>query len=223
MNTKNKEILDVLTFRHACKKFDASKIISPTDFDTILASAQLSPTSYGLEPWNIIVLQDKDLRQKLSESAWGGQAALADASHFVVYLARKKQDMLFGSPYLDHMLKDIHHLPEETYNFYSTAYTNFGENDFKIFESDRATFDWCCKQAYIVMANMLTTAAYLGIDSCPIEGFVPAIAEEILGKEAKLYDQDHFGIAAMAGFGYRAEEPRHAKTRRPLSESILWK
>lgn len=92
------------------------------------------------------------------------------------------------------------------------------KNEFNLLESDRSIYDWASKQTYIALANMLTTAAFLQIDSCPIEGFNIAQVEKLL-KEESLVDTDLFGVYVMAGFGYRTQEP-HPKTRQPL-ESVV--
>lgn len=214
-------ILQALKYRYATKKFDPAKLISDDDFNAILEAARLSPTSFGFEQWKILVIQNKEVREAMRPYGWGIQGGL-EASHFVVFLANKKAEVTFGSNHLEHMLKEVHRFPEEVYNFFSTAYTNFATNDFKTFESERAGFDWSAKQAYIVMANMMTTAAYLGIDSCALEGFVPAEMDRLLGDEKGLFDTKEYGIAVMAAFGYRNEEPHRDKTRRPLSESVVF-
>lgn len=223
MTTTKQHILDVHNFRYACKQFDPTKEVSKEDFDTILEVGRLSPTSFGLEAYKILVLQDKELRCKIYPHAWGAQKSLEGASHIVVFLANKQADLRWGSDHMEHILRDIKQLPDDVYGFYQGAFTNFGENDFKTYESERATFDWACKQTYIVMANMLTAAAELGIDTCPIEGFVPAELNRILGDEAGLFDTNHYGISVMASFGYRAEEPHRGKARRPMDEVVLWK
>ena len=158
----------------------------------------------------------------MKEFGWGIKDKL-DASHFVVFLARKKADITFGSDYIRHMLKDVHQVPDEVYEFYRNAYGNFSENDFKTLESERSAFDWAGKQAYIVMAHMMAVAALMGIDSCPLEGFIPKEMDRLLGEEHGLFDTEHFGVAVMAAFGYRGEAVHRNKTRRPLSESVLWK
>lgn len=71
------------------------------------------------------------------------------------------------------MLKDVHQVPDEVYEFYRNAYGNFSENDFKTLESERSAFDWAGKQAYIVMAHMMAVAALMGIDSCPWKDLYP--------------------------------------------------
>ena len=75
----------------------------------------------------------------MKEFGWGIKDKL-DASHFVVFLARKKADITFGSDYIRHMLKDVHQVPDEVYEFYKNAYGNFSENDFKTLESERSAF-----------------------------------------------------------------------------------
>ena len=164
----------------------------------------------------------RKIREEMMPYGWGARAGLSGASHFVVFLANKREDITFGSPYADHMLKDIHQVPPEVYDFYSQVYTRFGKEEMKILDSERTALDWTSKQAYIVMANMMTMAAYMGIDSCPLEGFNPADMTRLLGEEHHLFDTRHYGIAVMAAFGYRAETPHRDKSRKPLSESVEW-
>lgn len=215
-------LLEAMKYRYATKKFDPEKIISDEDFETLLEAARLSPTSFGMEPWKILVIQNKEIREEMIPYGWGAKAGLTGASHFVVFLANKREDMTFGSPYADHMLKDIHQVPPEVYDFYSQVYTRFGKEEMKILDSERTALDWTSKQAYIVMANMMTMAAYMGIDSCPLEGFNPADMTRLLGEKHHLFDTKHYGIAVMAAFGYRAETPHRDKSRKPLSESVEW-
>lgn len=151
-NFKKEELLNAMKYRYATKRF-SEKTIPPEDFEVLLETARLAPTSFGLETWKILVIQDKMLREEMKEFGWGIKDKL-DASHFVVFLARKKADITFGSDYIRHMLKDVHQVPDEVYEFYRNAYGNFSENDFKTLESERSAFDWAGKQAYIVMANM---------------------------------------------------------------------
>lgn len=166
-NFSAEEVLNVLKYRYATKKFDPNAKISKETFDAI--------------------------------------------------------DVTFGSAYLDHVLKEIHQIPDKVYEFFREAYTNFSTKDFNTMESERAAFDWSAKQAYIVMANMMTAAAFFGVDSCAIEGFQPKELDRILGAEEKLYDTEHYSAAVTLALGYRNETPHRDKTRRPLTESVIWK
>lgn len=138
---RREDLLHVLKYRYATKAWDRDKKISDEDMQTILEAARLAPTSFGFEPWKIIVLQDPEIRQAIRPYAWGADAALQDASHFLVFLARKKADITFGSPYLEHITHDIMELPEQAYNMFEKAYTGFCRDQHKILESDRAAFD----------------------------------------------------------------------------------
>lgn len=113
------------------------------------------------------------MRKAIYPYAWGAQKSLDGASHVIAFIALKEPEIHWNSSHVQHVVRDIRKLPEDVYQFYKKAYTNFGENDFKTFESQRSGFDWSCKQTYIALGNMLTAAAALRIDSCPIEGFIP--------------------------------------------------
>lgn len=215
-------ILDTFHFRHACKRFDPNRAVSRQDFETILEAARLSPTSFGFEPWKMIVLSDAAIKQKLSPLAWGARNSLDGASHFVVLLARRKIDTLYSSDFITHIMRDIQRLLPDVAELKRDKFRSFEEEDFELLESDRALFDWAGKQTYIVLANMMTAAALLGLDSCPIEGFHRRKVDAMLAGEG-LFDPEHFGVSVMSAFGYRAEPPRHEKTRQPLEDLIIWK
>lgn len=221
MSISSSDIINAFNFRYACKKFDANKQIPAADFNTILETARLSPSSFGFEPWKFLVVERQDLKDKLFPISWGGQNSLKGASHFVIILARKKADTLATAPYITHIMKDIKHMPEDVMSMMRNAYSNFQEKDFNLLENDRTIFDWASKQTYIALANMMTAAAMLGIDSCPIEGFNQEAVETLLAEEG-LIDRDHFGVSVMAGFGYRDEEPHREKTRQPLEDIVEW-
>ena len=212
------EIIKAFNFRHACKIFDENKKISDSDFNTILESARLSPSSFGFEPWRFLVVQNRKLREKLLPVTWGAQKSLLTCSHYVIILARKKPTLLYNSDYITHMLYDIHKIPKDLAEARRAKYKKFQEEDFKLLESERAIFDWASKQTYIALANMMTTAAFLKIDSCAIEGFEADKLEEIMAKDFNI-DTDIFGVSVMVAFGYRIQEPK-PKTRQPQSDIV---
>lgn len=214
------EILSAYQYRHACKEFDAERTIPEEDVAFILETARLSPSSFGFEPWSFIVLQNQDIRSKLLPITWGAQKQLPTASHYVVLLARTKAGMLPESDYIQSIMKETQKLPPEVVERKGSIYRNFLENDFKIMGNERAMFEWSCRQAYIALGNMMTSAAMIGIDSCPVEGFDKDGAEHIL-REAGAMEGDEFGIACMVAFGYRKNEPR-PKTRQSMERLVRW-
>jgi nitroreductase len=218
--SKKNEILEAVKYRRAIKVFEKDKIISKEDFDFILEVGRLSPSSFGWEPWQFLVVQNQDIRGKLSEFSWGAEKQLASASHFVVLLARKADDMRPGSEYLSYISKEVDNLPAEIEEMKIGFFKNFQENEFDLTD-DRKLFDWASKQVYIPMANMMTAAAQINIDSCPIEGFDRLKAEELLKKEG-IVDTDHFGVAAMVAFGYRSENSPYPNTRQTIDKVVKW-
>jgi nitroreductase len=214
------KIIEAYHFRHACKVFDKKKKINEEDFTAILETGRLSPSSFGFEPWKFLIVQNMELREKLKQFTWGAQGTLPTASHFVVILARKQKSMQFDADYITHMMVDVHHLPKESAEHRRSIYKVFQESDFKLLESERSTFDWAAKQTYIALGNMMTTAAMIGIDSCPIEGFKAAEIELLMAEEFGI-DIDEFGVAVMVAFGYRIEKQK-PKTRQSIDVVTSW-
>jgi nitroreductase len=213
------KFLDAMNFRHACKEFDETKKISDEDFNFILETGRLSPSSFGFEPWKFLVIENEILKEKLKAFTWGAQGQLPTSSRFIIILARK--DMRYDSEFIKHMMQDVKQMPEDAQKVYSKFYEDFQVKDFKLLQSDRALFDWSCKQTYIAMANMLTGAAYLGIDSCPIEGFDMDIAEKFLEEELGI-DTQKFGMSVMITFGYRKNNPKRGLIRQELDDIVSW-
>ena len=224
MNTPNisqDNILSALTFRHATKEFDATKKLSKDTIDFILRSANLSPSSFGFEPWHFVVVQDKELRESLKPVAWGAPLKLDTASHFILGLSMKAPLTKWDSEYIMHMMKDVKGFSEEVIETYSKFYREFQERDFNL-DTDKKLFDWASKQTYIALANMMTAAALNGIDSCPIEGFHQEKAEALLSEKFGI-DTEKYGLSFMVAFGHRKEDPKHPKSRRNLEDMVTWK
>ena len=218
MNQMNQTIIDAFHFRHATKEFDPTKKISDEDFNTILETGRLSPSSLGLEPWHFVVVQNKELREKLKAYSWGAQKQLDTASHFVLIFARK--NVTAHTDYVQHLLRGVKKYEESTIPAVENKFDDFQES-FHIADNERTLYDWASKQTYIALANMMTSAALLGIDSWPIEGFDLDKVTEILSDEGVL-DTEQFGISVMVGFGYRAQEPKHGKVRQNEDDIISW-
>lgn len=211
---KKTEILKAYNFRHACKSYNPTQDISQEDFNFIMETARLSPSSFGMEPWKILVIQNKELREKLRlNETWGAQTQLPTASHFIIILGMKAPLVKAGSTYLNKIQKDYLKRPDEVIEIINKHYKVFQDNDFQL-NTEREIFDWSSRQAYIALGNMMTSAAMIGIDSCPIEGFNIDKTERFLCDELNI-DTNLYGPSVMASFGYRVNE-QPEKTRRPI-------
>lgn len=212
-------VLDIFHFRHACKEFDPTRKIPAGDFETILETGRLSPSSFGYEPWQFVVIQDPAVRERLLPVTWGAKKQLPTASHYVAILVRKG-GMRYDGDHIRHMMHDVYKFPPERVEMRSAVYRKFQESDFKLLGDERALFDWACKQAYIALGNMMTAAAMIGVDSCPIEGYDQEAAESALAG-AGILDRKDWGLAVMVAFGYRIQ-PQSAKVRQPMADVVRW-
>jgi len=204
--------LEILKFRHACKIFDESKKIGAGEFDFILEAGRLSPSSTGLEQWNFLVVQNKELREKIKAVSWN-QAQITSCSHLVVILAKIKE-VKVGSSYIDKMIARRADKDPEAIAARQKFYHDFLLSNFK--NDDELTFQWSHEQCMIAATNMMNAAASLGIDSCPIEGFDRHALNEILG-----LDESEKRVAILVPFGYRLN-PQPEKLRRQRAEVVTW-
>lgn len=213
--TERQQIIDVFHRRYATKKFDPNRKISDADWQTIIEAARLSPSSFGYEPWKFLLIKNSKIKEDLKQMCWRAINSLNGASHFVIILARK--NLTIENPHVKHMVEDIMGSDFDVHSPRSEKFKSFQENDFDL-NSERALFDWASKQTYIPLTNMMTVAAELGIDSCPIEGFNRTQVDQYLTDQG-IINPHEFGVSVMLGLGYRAQK-QPQKTRQPLNEVL---
>lgn len=218
MFTLNREdVFKAYQNRQSTRTYDANKKISDDDFRYILELGRLSPSSVGSEPWQFLVIQNQALREKMKPFAWGMAYALDAASHVVVILARRHQ-VADAPAMIESMYR--RNVREEQIEATINKYRNFQEYDMEMANNERALFDWCCKQTYIALGNMMTGAALIGIDSCPIEGFNYRQMNQLLADEG-LINPNEWGVSVAVTFGYRAE-PIERRKRRDFDDVITF-
>ena len=211
------QALEIFRRRVSTRYYDPARKISAEDFAAILDFGRLSPSSVGSEPWKFLVIQNQGLREKIKPVAWGMQSSITEASHLVILLAKKHAR--YDTPFFSELMERRGFTPEQRAATLE-RYRNFQTHDIAIADDERALFDWASKQSYIALANMLTGAAMLGIDSCPIEGMDYAAVEHILA-QAGLLDPAEYGVSVAATFGYRARDIQ-PKPRRDAAETVVW-
>ena len=198
---KQQEFLKMMDFRHACKVFDKSKKVSDEDMEYILEIARLSPSSFGMEGWKFLVVSDDTLKQKLKPACWN-QNQITSASHLVILLAAIDDLKVDGGRVKEKFLR--RNLSKEQTDAYVQKYASHLQ---KQLSDDERLYEWSARQTYIVAANMMSGAAYIEIDSCPIEGFEKEKVEEILTLDSSKYQ-----VALVLAFGYRAnQQPQHLR------------
>ena len=195
----NAQLLASLNWRYATKIFNATKKIPTETWHTLEQSLVLTPTSYGLQPYKFLIVQDATTRAALLPHSWG-QKQVVDCSHFVVLTARtemKADDV----EKLIARISQVRGVPTES----MTPYWNMMIGDVVNGPRGKAAHEWAARQTYIALGNLMTCAAVLGVDACPMEGLVPAEYDRILNLAGSGYKT----VVACA-LGYRAAGDKYA-------------
>lgn len=193
------------------------KDIPQEDLETILDAAWLSPSSIGLEGWRFVLLENQTVKKAIKTVSWGAQPQLETASHIILLIAEKNARYNSPSVYDSLIRRGI--TDPEWLESRLEQYRRFQESDMEIADDERRLWDWTAKQTYIALGNMMLTAALLGIDSCPIEGFSYQNVNRILS-EYGVIDENTEGIASMLSLGYRLKEPKHPRQRKEREKVI---
>ncbi|MGS2727194.1 NAD(P)H-dependent oxidoreductase [Psychroserpens sp. BH13MA-6] len=207
MNT----VIENLNWRYATKKFDKSKKISPENLETLKEAMQLTASSYGLQPYEILLIENPELRTKLKAASWD-QPQITDASHMVV-LANKTN---FGEELVDDYIDNV----VETRDMDKADLKDYADmmKSTVVSLSQEQKAQWTAKQAYIVVGNLLAAAATMKIDACPMEGFSNEDYNDILELKNK-----NLNAAVVITLGYRSEDDEtqhYKKVRKSKSELI---
>ena len=197
-----------MDFRHACKVFDENKTISDEEMRYILEAGRRSPSSFGMEGWKFLVITNQELKEKLRPACWD-QVQITSSSHLVIVLAAiENVKVESGIPEKRFSRREM---PQESLDFYLDLYARHLAD---VLSTDDKTYCWTARQTYIALGNMMTAAAYIGIDSCPIEGFEKEKVEEILGLDTKKYQ-----VSVIVPFGYRLNA-QSEQLRLPFEEVV---
>jgi nitroreductase len=192
-------LVEALQWRYATKAFDAARTIPAALWSSLEQTLVLSPSSYGLQPWKFVVIDDPALRSELRPFSWN-QSQITDASHLVVFLAKRTID---GAD-LDRLIEatsTIREQPIEQLAFYRSMMQK------DLLDGPRSALidQWSTNQLYIALGTFMTAAALLGIDTCPIEGFSPPDYDRLLGLDTSPYRS-----AVVCAAGYRSADDKYA-------------
>ncbi len=205
------DIQEALDWRYATKKYDPSRKISPEDWNLLVDSLVKAPSSYGVQPWKFLVIENPELREKLKPVSWN-QSQVTEASHYVVFTYKEQMTPEFVQKNIDRMA-EVRQTPAANFDGYKNLLI---ENLAKAPE-DKIRI-WSQRQAYIALGFLLETAALLKIDATPIEGFDPIAYDKILGLE-----NSGWKSVATVALGYRHEQDayQHQKKVRFATEDIM--
>ena len=200
-------ILDALRWRYATKQFDPARKIDPAVWAGLEESLVLTPSSFGLQPWKFLVVDDAAVRESLVAHSWG-QRQVADASHLVVMAVRTSLTEADIDSFLDSIVAVRGGNREALAGYRGMMVGSMG----------MMTKDWAARQAYIALGQFMLACAMLGIDTCPMEGFAPAEFDRILG-----LTEQGLTAAVLCPAGYRSADDRYAaapKVRWALADMV---
>lgn len=206
------DILQKLNWRYATKHFDATQKLTDEQLSLLLEATNLAPSSFGLQPFSIIVIENESIREKLKGAAWN-QPQTTDASHLVLFAVKTN----LAETDIDEFLKrtsDTRNIPLEALAEYEGMMKGFVKQ-----MPHEDLLNWQAKQAYIALGQLMVTAAIEGIDSCPMEGFDKTEFDKILG----LGDKNLTSVV-MAAVGFRSANDKYQdlpKVRKPLNEIVI--
>ncbi|WP_341221672.1 nitroreductase family protein [Polaribacter atrinae] len=205
------ELLDKLNWRYAAKAMNGEKV-SEDKIERILEAARLSPTSSGLQPFEIYVIKNQDIKEKIKSVAWN-QSVITDCSHLLVFAA--------WDTYTVDRINYMFDLTNEIRGFKNEGWEDYRQMLLGMYPQKDAeeNFNHAAKQAYIAFANAITAAAYEGVDATPLEGFDANAVDEILGLREK-----GLRSAVLLPIGYRAEAKdwlvNLVKVRKPMTDLV---
>lgn len=205
------QIVKALEWRYAVQSFDAARKVSESDLKTILESGRLAPSSIGTEPWKFIVVVNPELREKIKAASYG-QTKVTEASHLIVIARRTDVRESITRERLERTAR-IQNQPIESLDGLKQMLEG------GIASRDDASLDaWMGHQSYIALGMMIETAALLGVDAGPMEGFDPKAVDDILGLAG-----EHLAATSMLTLGYRSADDMAAsrpKVRRTFDEVV---
>jgi nitroreductase len=199
-------------WRYATKKFDATKKVSKDDLETLKEAIRLSSSSYGLQPYQVLIIENPEIRQQLQPASWG-QTQIVDAAFVVVFANVTNIGEAEIDAYFKNMI-ETREIPQEAIQ----GYADFMKSNIVNLPLEVRN-NWTSKQTYIALGNLLSAAAELKIDVTPMEGFVPEKYNEILGLTEK-----NLNASVVATVGYRHEEDatqHYTKVRKSNEELFI--
>lgn len=206
------QLVAQMHWRYATQKFDPAKKIPTSDWAALEAALVLTPSSYGVQPWRFIVVTDSALREMLLPATWN-QRQVVECSHFVVFAVPTFMTEEIVDRHVARTVKIRGGAPESMTRFRDVVVRGIVTSQTK--EQSR---EWAARQVYIALGNFMTSAAAIGIDTCPMEGFKPAEYDRILQLDSRGYAS----IVCCAA-GFRNSDDRYAalpKVRFPREEII---
>lgn len=206
-------IIDNYKWRYATKKFDTTKKLSDNQLNILLEAANLAPSSYGLQPFSIIVVENGPLREKLIQVP-NSQAQVSEASHLIIFAVKNNLSVTDAEEYIHRIIR-VRNVSPDSLSGYQASLSNSIMS-----KTPEVLLQWASRQVYISLGFLLAAAAIEKIDACPMEGFQKDKYDEILE-----LSQKGLSSVVMAAVGFRSENDSYQhkkKVRKSLDEMVTF-
>ena len=210
--TTSNVIVDALNWRYATKRFDPTKKILDSDWQVLEEALRLTPSSFGMQPYKFVIVTDQKVKDELVSACWN-QGQVSQCSHFVIFARNNEITVETVNQYVE-LIAKTRNISIESLKPMHGMMSGFISGS-----TPEKLADWAARQTYIALGNLMTAAAALQIDNCPMEGIVSADVDRIL----KLNEKGCTSVVACA-LGYRAADDKYAglpKVRFPKDELFV--
>ena len=205
-------IIDSLNWRYATKKFDSTRKLSKSQINLLKKAFNLTASSYGLQPVKLIVISNQKIKNSLLESSMNQQQVI-QCSHLLIICIESNINKSYIESYFKRVIDIRKTDPIVLESFKESIINEF--NDM----SNTSIINWSINQAYLALGNLMTVCSVEGIDSCPMEGFLPEKYDEILDLKSK-----NLKSVLVMPVGYRSVSDQFSsfkKVRKDINDNTI--
>ena len=200
------KFIENLHKRYATKEFDLSKKVSKEDLENIIEVFRLTPSSFGLQPWKLFVVENTEIKQKIMENSWN-QKQVWENSYLLVFAKKSEINADLVERYIS-KTAEVNWIEKSNLDWYKQMILSFVENT-----SKEELDTWAREQVFLALGNVMSYLSEKNIDSCAIWGFSKDAVNEILNLKEKGFES-----VVLLPIGYRSENDKYASRKKSRFE-----
>lgn len=219
LEERKEEMLKNYGLKHVSREFDGTKKISEDDLNFILEIGRLAPSSYGLEPWKFVVIENEKIKEDVYKTTPRLENTLRKADKIIIILSRNSNHLRYSSNYINYVLRDVKRIPEELVTEIKSGIRTLQEREANSMYDTLSIYHWSWRQSYLALSSMIFAANEIGVSALPIEEYNEKQLEDVLVKHGAL-DKNDYSISVMLALGYGEGDLKTERIRRPMSEVL---
>lgn len=219
LEQRKQEMLKNYGMKHVSRRFDPTKKITEEDMDFILEIGRLAPSSFGLEPWKFVVVENEIIKEDVYKTTPELRDLLRKSDRLVIILARNSNHLRYSSNYINYVLKDVKGIPEKQIKDVKSGIKRLQDREASSMYDTISIYHWSWRQSYLALSSMIFAANEIGISALPIEEYNEKELEKVLIKHNALNKED-YSISVMLALGYGEGDVKSERVRRPMHEVV---